>query len=281
MPGASEVASAFDALANAHNTFVCSQPPSLADLITWDAIQRCLPGVGTMPVLDVGGGNGVWAIRIAQCGYPVVMVDISVEMLLYAAENIAAADLGNRIKLQQADAHTLECLPPNMFPLVLAVGDLLNYTHKPELILDQLRRVCRSGGMILATVIGRNGLIDPLLRSGDEAALTRLLLDGDWEERSVEEVAQHSTSDRASTASPLRLHAFTPYELKGLFIKAGLRPQRVFSRGMVSSLLRPQEADDLAARIGAEAILKWEMRLDAEPSLLGCASGLGIVSMKE
>lgn len=281
MPDTNGIAAAFDALADAHNTFVCSQPPSLVDLNTWDVIQCCLPGDCTMPVLDVGGGNGIWAMRIAQRGYPVTMVDISTEMLRFAADNLTAAGLGNRVKLLQADAHNLECVPPDTFPLVLAIGDLLNYTHKPGLILDQLQRACRPGGVILATVIGRNGLIGLLLRSGDEAALTRLLVDGDWEERSAEEVAQYSASDSITTAMPLRLHAFTPDELKELFINAGLQPQRVFARGVVSSLLRPQETAKLAVQIGSEAMLKWELWLAAEPSLLGCALGLGIVATKQ
>lgn len=281
MPNTSGIAEAFNALANAHNTFLRSQPPGLADLNTWDAIQHCLPADCTMPVLDVGGGNGIWAIKIAQRGYTVTMVDISTEMLRYAADNIAAAGLCNHVNLLQADAHRLECLPANTFPLVLAIGDLLNYTHEPGLILDQLQRACRSGGVILATVIGRNGLIGPLLRSGDEATLTHLLLDGDWEERSDEEVAHYSVIDSITTAMPLRLHAFTPDELTELFIRAGLQPKRVFARGVVSSLLRPQETGRLAAQIGSEAMLNWELRLAAEPSLLGCALGLGIVATKQ
>lgn len=280
IPDASGIAAAFDALASAHNTFVCSQPLSLADLNTWNAIRRCLPVDRNKPVLDVGGGNGLWAIKIAQLGYPVTMVDLSARMLEYAAHNLASAGLADRITLLQLDAHELGRLPVNAFSLVLAVGDVLNYTRRAEQIVEQLKQVCRPGGKILATVIGRGGLASHLLKNGNELPLIRLLMNGDWEERSVEEMAKHSPTESTASISPLRLHAFTPTELSALFANAHLSLERIFARGIVASLLRPQEIERLMAQNGENFLLRWELRLANEPSLLGCASGLGVIAMK-
>lgn len=272
------IEAAFDVLARDHDTFTRSQPPSLADLTTWDAIQRCLPTSGDGPVLDAGGGNGIWAIKIAQLGYRVVMIDISNEMLRCAASNSKAAGLHDHIQLQHANAHHLETLPADAFPLVLAVGDLLNYTREPEKILAELCRVCRPGGIILVTVIGRNGLIGPVLRTGDQVALVRLLSDGDWEERSAEEMASHIA--REPHVPPLRLHAFTPEEVRHLFLNAGLQPRRLFARGIISSLLPTEEVSEFATHVGMDTLLAWELRLANDPSLLGCSLGIGLEAQK-
>lgn len=274
------VAAAFDALADAHDTLVNSQPPRLADLNTWHAIQRCLPGDRTTPVLDVGGGNAVWALKVAQLNYSVVLVDISAQMLRRAAANIASSGFGSRVRLLRADAHNLECLPADTFSPVLAVGDVLNYSYDPRRALDQLRRVCRPDGLILVTVIGRGGLARRLLQDGDEMGLNRLLHDGSWEERSREELARHVDTSGSDLPYPLRMHAFTPGELCELCRTGGLRLRRVFARGIISSLLSEEEVDALVARMGLDCVLAWELQLAEERTLLGSALGLGIVAQK-
>jgi S-adenosylmethionine-dependent methyltransferase len=54
-------------------------------------------------ILDVGGGNGVESILLAQQGHQITLVDFSHEMLDAARTTIARLHLSSQVTLQQAD----------------------------------------------------------------------------------------------------------------------------------------------------------------------------------
>lgn len=111
-----EVASAFDLLAGAHDEFLTSQPPTPSNIVVQHIIENHLPIKTESAVLDVGCGNGIWSKFIAGFGYPVTMVDSSSEMLRYATKNLDTAGLSARVKTYSADAHDLTFLPSDTFP---------------------------------------------------------------------------------------------------------------------------------------------------------------------
>lgn len=68
----------------------------------WRRLRDRLPRASTLPVLDVGGGTGYWALRVAGEGPRVVLTDVSVAALTVAREKVEAAGLAGRIELCQA-----------------------------------------------------------------------------------------------------------------------------------------------------------------------------------
>ncbi|MBT3269742.1 class I SAM-dependent methyltransferase [Candidatus Poribacteria bacterium] len=70
----------------------------------WRLIEHLLPPPdrGT-PILDLGGGTGVWAIRLAEAGHRVTMVDIAPGYLARAREKIAAAGLTELAAVEAGD----------------------------------------------------------------------------------------------------------------------------------------------------------------------------------
>jgi ubiquinone/menaquinone biosynthesis C-methylase UbiE len=105
----------------------------------------CQAGLGRAEaVLDVGCGTGVILDEIAQRteGY-VLGLDLNPAMLRYAIEWVEGADW------VAGDAHYLP-FPAETFDLVLC-NYLLLWTEDPRLAVEEMARVAREGGVVLAT----------------------------------------------------------------------------------------------------------------------------------
>lgn len=104
-------------------------------------LDRALPAGG--PLLEVGVGTGLVAAALAALGRPVLGVDLSVPMLARAAARLPG-------RLAVGDAQRL--------PVRTGAVDGAYVVHVLHLVgdlgatLDELHRVLRPGGLLLATV---------------------------------------------------------------------------------------------------------------------------------
>src|SRR4051794_12921274 len=78
--------------------------------VVWDALRPALDGRGDgstppLEVLDIGGGTGGFAVRVAELGHRVSVVDPSPDAL--AALDRRARELGVAVSGQQGDLSTL------------------------------------------------------------------------------------------------------------------------------------------------------------------------------
>src|SRR3954454_2013956 len=126
----------------------------------WDEISKLLPPVGQVvldlagvgpgvDVLDVGtGSGGTVAIPAAQRGAGVVGVDVTPENFPAALRR--ASEAGVDVDWIEGDAASLP-LPDARFDRVLST---FGHAFAPdqESAADELVRVCRSGGMIVASM---------------------------------------------------------------------------------------------------------------------------------
>src|SRR5262245_15886389 len=71
--------------------------------VVWDALRPALEG--TSDVLDIGGGTGGFAVRVAELGHRVSVVDPSPDAL--AALERRASERGVSVAGQQGDVSTL------------------------------------------------------------------------------------------------------------------------------------------------------------------------------
>jgi len=96
-------------------------------------------------ILDVATGTAGVAIALARAtDAQVIGVDISEPMLERGRENVRAAGLDKRIRLQLARAEALP-FPPGSFDAV-SFSYLLRYVADPTATLVELARVLRPGG---------------------------------------------------------------------------------------------------------------------------------------
>jgi SAM-dependent methyltransferase len=173
-------------------------------------------------VLDVGGGPGVYAARLAQEGYAVRLVDV-VPLHVEQARELAAAQPGASFEAEVADARDLSDLGDESVDAVLLLGPLYHLTDRSDRVraLAEARRVVRPGGLVAAAAISRfASLLDGTVRGYlDDPRFVAIV------ERDLAE-GQHRNPDNVEewfTTAYFHL----PHELRSEVAEAGLTVERL------------------------------------------------------
>lgn len=116
---------------------------------------------GSIKVLDVGCGSGIYLEEMVKRGYVSAGVDMSPAMV--KDTNSKLSSYTNRLSYAIcADVEKLP-FPGNHFDAVICVG-VLEYLKDDLLVLKELKRVVRSGGAIIFTLPNKykiKNLLDP------------------------------------------------------------------------------------------------------------------------
>ncbi|MEV5970515.1 methyltransferase domain-containing protein [Streptomyces sp. NPDC051921] len=113
-------------------------------------------GAGPLRVLDLGGGDGGDAVRLAARGHQVTVVDHAPAMLATAARRAAEAGLAGRITCVQADVSSLpQELADGDFDAVLCHG-LLPYAPDTASTLRVALGALRAGGLLSVITMNRH-----------------------------------------------------------------------------------------------------------------------------
>ena len=125
----------------------------LVRLRTWDIFDRYLPSGGR--VMDIGGGPGTHAARLAECGFHVMLVD-PVERHIESARRRARVSDEWTFDARRGEARELPA-QDGSFDVVLMMGPLYHLVNARDrqAALREAQRVLRPGGLILAEVISR------------------------------------------------------------------------------------------------------------------------------
>ena len=121
---------------------------SLELVRTLSLLQAALPP-SPARILDVGGGPGVYAARLASAGYDVRLIDVHpLHVEQAAAHGTFEAALGDARELDDPDESA---------DAVLLLGPLYHLTERDDRVraLREARRVVRPGGLVAAAVIHR------------------------------------------------------------------------------------------------------------------------------
>ena len=146
--------------------------------VVWDAV-RPLVGAGT-DVLDIGGGTGGFAVRVAELGAQVTVVDPSPDALAALARR--ARELSVDVSALQGDLSTLlDVTGPDSADLVLCHG-VLEVVDDPAAALATLRQVLRPGGALSLLVGQRHAAVVARAMAG-HFTQARTLLDAGPGER--------------------------------------------------------------------------------------------------
>ncbi len=210
------------------------RPGSVRTAVVWDALGPVLSSA-PCDVVDIGGGTGGFAVRVAQAGHRVTVVDPSPDAL--AALGRRAREVGVEVAGHQGDVSgLLDVVGADSADVVLCHG-LLEVVDAGE-ALATIRKVLRPGGTASILVAQRHAAVVARAMAGHlHQALA--LLDGD-------EQTERSTG---RCARPTR--RFTAAEITALVEQAGfavaaVHAVRVFTDLVPGSLL-DQEAGAAAA----------------------------------
>jgi 2-polyprenyl-3-methyl-5-hydroxy-6-metoxy-1,4-benzoquinol methylase len=223
--------------------------------VVWDAVNALLVGAGEQQVLDIGGGTGGFAVRVAAQGNRVTVIDPSPDALAALARRADEEGVADRVAGVQGDLGNLrELAAEGSVDLVLCHG-VLGLVDDPAAALDAIAAVLRPGGALSLLVSQRHAAVLARAMAGHFAQALQLL-GGDG--------ADHRAPE----------HRFTPEEVVALLEGAGFTIRsshgiRVFTDLVPSSLL------DLEPGASA-ALLELERAVSERPEFLTLASQLHV-----
>ncbi|MFV0460239.1 MAG: methyltransferase domain-containing protein [Actinomycetales bacterium] len=134
---------------------------------------------GVRQVLDLGGGTGGQAVRLAKLGHHVTVVDPSADALAILARRVRDEGLEQVLRGVQGDAEDLaSVIADDSIDLVLCHG-VLEVVDDPRAALRSVHRVLHSGGMLSLVVSQRDAAVLSRVVAGQIRAARQLLQDPD------------------------------------------------------------------------------------------------------
>jgi S-adenosylmethionine-dependent methyltransferase len=229
--------------------------------VVWDAVRALLDGSDEQAVLDIGGGTGGLAVRVAAQGHRVTVVDPSPDALAALARRADEEGVADRVTGLQGDLGNLRELVPEAstdqgVDLVLCHG-VLGLVDDPARALATITSVLRPGGALSLLVNQRHA-----------AVLARAMAGHFGQAMDILESQQPDRGERRFTAEEvaqlLGVAGFTTTSTHGI---------RVFADLVPSSLL------DLEHGASA-ALLQLERAVAVRPEYLTLASQLHVIATR-
>ncbi len=211
------------------------------------------PAKGSLHALDLGCGTGATAVRLAQLGMHVTLLDCSAAMLDIAGRAVREAGVGERIALKQGDAARLaDLFPDASFDLILC-HNILEYVDDPSAVLRGAVRALRDSSAILSVLVRNQAgeVLKSAIQSGDLAA-AESGLSAEWGQESL-------YGGRVRLFTSDRLQAMLKAESLAVIAERGVR--------VVADYLPPQ----VSRSAQYERILELERRLGARPEFVAIA----------
>jgi ubiquinone/menaquinone biosynthesis C-methylase UbiE len=236
------------------------------DELTWRMIKPYVPTDLSAQVCDLGCGTGKWGLKLLKSGFATTFVDSSAAMIEQTRGKTEA--MGPRAKkatLLVADIVQMQEVPNETFVLVLAMGDPLSICSDPQSAANEMARIAKPGGVVIATADNKLAALDHYVERGNLDAL---------EEFVKSSRTQWLTADERER---FELTTFTPASLTKLFQRSGFEVLRVEGKTIVPV----RDNRKLLESPGAvERLLRLEQELSKDPAACARAGHLQIVARK-
>ncbi len=145
--------------------------------VVWEALQPVL-ATDAREVVDIGGGTGGLAVRIAGLGHRVTVIDPSPDALAAAGRRAEEEGVSAQLTGQQGDLSEVATLvPAHSVDLVLCHG-VLGIVEDAEAALEQIAGVLRPGGHLSLLVSQRHAAVLARAMSGHFGQALELLDSG-------------------------------------------------------------------------------------------------------
>ena len=232
--------------------------------VVWDALQGVL-GDSAASVLDIGGGTGGFAVRVAELGHDVTVVDPSPDALAILARRADESGVVERVTGRLGDlGNLLELVPAGAADVVLCHG-VLEIVDDPDAALDCLARVLRPGGVLSLLVAQRHAAVIARAMAG-HFVQARTLLDAPAERR--------PTEVRAGDPRGGATRRFSATEVDALLDRAGFDRTAVHAVRVFVDLV-PSSLVDLEPG-AADALVELEQAVASRPEYLPLGTQLHV-----
>ena len=238
---------------------VATQRSAIRTAVVWKALSALLD-TAPLEVLDVGGGTGGFAVRVAELGHRVTVVDPSPDALATLARRSEESAVADRITALQGELATVPgLLGPESVDVVLCHG-VLEVVDDAGGAMAGLTEVLRPGGALSLLVGQRHAAVVGRAMAGHFGQALELLTG--------------STAGGTDTAATVDEgpHRFTADEVTALLTGAGftgitLHAVRVFADLVPGSLVDLEPG-------AAEALAELEQAVADRPEYLPLATQL-------
>jgi SAM-dependent methyltransferase len=219
--------------------------------VVWDAVRRQLDNGGpAQTVLDIGGGTGGFAVRVAALGHQVTVVDPSPDALAALDRRARERGVADLVTGRQGDlAGVADLVPAGGADLVLC-HEVLGLVDDPADALATLGSLLRAGGALSLLVSQQHAAVLGRAMAG-HFAQARDLLDG------APTPADHERRFTADEVASLLSD--------GGFAVAEMHAVRVFTDLVPSALLDLEPG-------AVEGLLELERAVAARPEYLTVAA---------
>jgi S-adenosylmethionine-dependent methyltransferase len=228
--------------------------------VVWGALRDALAEAsdGPLSVVDVGGGTGELAVRVAELGHRVTVVDPNPDALAILARRAEESGVADRVVARQGDLATVpELLPDGSADVVLCHG-VLEIVEDPADALRTLARLLRPAGTLSLLVLQRHAAVLTRAMAG-HFAQARSLLDAGPARPAAPAGGQPAGEPRG----PRR---FTAEEVTGILLDTGFEPRGMHAVRVFVDLV-PSSLVDLEPG-AASALVELEQAVATRPEYL-------------
>ena len=229
--------------------------------VVWNALREVLDDLPRpASVVDIGGGTGGFAVRVAELGHRVVVVDPSPDALATLSRRADESGVADLVTGRQGDLDDLPGLLDDGAPadVVLCHG-VLEILADPAAALAALAGVLRPGGTLSLLVNQRHAAVVARAMAG-HFVTARSLLDGpDGPER--------PDGPEGTEGAP---HRFTADEVAARLDAAGFDTRSMHAVRVFVDLV-PSSLVDLEPG-AAQALVELEQAVSTRPEYLALAT---------
>jgi S-adenosylmethionine-dependent methyltransferase len=144
--------------------------------VVWDALRDVLGEGGGLSVVDVGGGTGGFAVRVAELGHRVTVVDPNPDALAILARRAEESGVAGLVSAHQGDLDGLRDLVPGGSADAVLCHGVLEIVEDPAIALGGIADVLRPSGTLSLLVNQRHAAVVTRAMAG-HFAQARALLD--------------------------------------------------------------------------------------------------------
>jgi 2-polyprenyl-3-methyl-5-hydroxy-6-metoxy-1,4-benzoquinol methylase len=140
----------------------------------------------SLSALDLGGGTGAAAIRLARLGLRVTLLDSSAEMLSLAERAARESGLSQQIAFKHGDASEMASFfPAETFDVILC-HNVLEYVDDPGMVLRGAALLLRDSAAIMSVVVRNQAgeVLKAAIQAGNLAAAEDYLT-AEWGQESL------------------------------------------------------------------------------------------------
>jgi S-adenosylmethionine-dependent methyltransferase len=221
---------------------------SIRTAVVWEACQAHLAGKQDLEVLDIGGGTGGFAVRVAELGHRVTVIDPSPDALAALDRRAQEGGVAERISSHQGDLAGLgDLVATGSVDLVLC-HEVLGLVEDPVAALRTIRATLRPDGALSLLVSQRHAAILTRAMAGQFAQARDLLDDRTATDLRADIRADIRASERRFTDTELvdvlTAAGFGTPEIHGVRVFADLVPSALLDLepGAVAGLLDLERA---------------------------------------